>query len=189
MFSSCYNITTATLPSSTPDMGNFNAAGTVFTNGNTVLAGYQKEDRSPSINGIGGRREGTETYMQTALRETVEELFAVRNVPASLIQTLERTLQTSRVHKSDYYVLVVYTFADLELLMKCVAKTIKVSPLYSTFPKTISNLIFDRNPDVSPRPEIVHLCILPVVKGCFIDSQLLDDMLIIKPTLTTNLEV
>ena len=181
MFGSCYTATSAVPP--LPDMGEFTAAGTMFTNGNTVLAGYQKEDRSPSIHGIGGKREGSETYMQTALRETVEELFAVRKVPASLIKTLESALKSTRVHKSDSYVLVVYTFTDLETLLKLAAAALKTSPLYSTFPKTISSLIFDRNPDVEPRPEIVHLCVLPVVKGCFIDSQLLEDFLIIKPDL------
>lgn len=184
MFRSCYTVTSAEVPSSIPELGEFTAAGTVFTNGNTVLAGYQKEDRTPSINGIGGHRVGTETYMQTAIRETVEELFAIRDVPGSLIETLVRSLKPARAHKSGSYVMVVYTFADLEALMKIVEKSIKRSPLYSTFPKTVSSLIFDRNPDVTPRPEIIHLCILPVVKGCFIDSQLLDDMLVIKPSLT-----
>ena len=185
MFSSCYAVD-AVEPPSPFAPGDFDGAGTVFTNGNTVLAGYQKEDRAPSINGIGGHRKGSETYLQTALRETVEELFGLDDVPATLIQTLGQTLKTSRVHKSGSYVLVIYTFADLETLLKVVERAVKRSPLYSVFPKTLSSLIIDRNPDVNPRPEIVHLCILPVVKGCFIDSQLLDDMEIIKPGLTVG---
>jgi len=185
MFSSCYSVDAVEPPSPfAPE--DFDGAGTVFTNGNTVLAGYQKEDRSPSINGIGGHRKGAETYLQTALRETVEELFGLDDVPVTLIQTLGQTLKTSRVHKSGSYVLVIYTFADLETLLKVVERAVRRSPLYRVFPKTLSSLIIDRDPNVNPRPEIIHLCILPVVKGCFVDSQLLEDMEIIKPELAAT---
>jgi hypothetical protein len=164
-------------------MGDFKAAGTIFTNGSTVLAGYQKEDRSPSINGIGGKRTGTETYMQTALRETVEELFGVRDNFDKLIRALERNLVPTKIYKSGNYVLVLYTFKDLEVLLQCAATYLKKSPLYTKFPKTLSNLLLDRDANVNPRPEIIHLCILPVVKGCYIDSQLIDDFSVINPAL------
>ena len=170
-------------------MGDFKAAGAVFTNGSTVLAGYQKEGRSPSINGIGGKRTGTETYMQTALRETIEELFGVRGDFDKLIRAVEMNLVPTKVHKSGDYVLVIYTFKDLDVLMRCSATYLKVSPLYTKFPKTLSNLLLDRDANVNPRPEIIHLCILPVVKGCYIDSQLIEDFSVINPALNDFIEL
>lgn len=59
---------------------NFRSAGIVFTNGKVVLAGYQRKIRngreiSTFISGIGGATEEGETPLQTAIRETVEEIY------------------------------------------------------------------------------------------------------------------
>ena len=54
------------------DESNFMGAGCIFTNGTHVLAGFQPNKKSPAISGFGGKRHGTETFTQTALRETLE---------------------------------------------------------------------------------------------------------------------
>ena len=169
------------------DLGDFSAAGTVFTNGKLLLAGYQKEEYAPGINGIGGKRlNPTESYIETALRETIEELFAVDAVPSRLLKTLQQRLIPTRVHKSGTYVLVIYTFAELDVLLREAHSILKISPVYEKFPRTFTELLFNRNAAIEPRPEILHLCILPIVKDCCIDSQLLDDMRIINPNLTPS---
>ncbi len=168
-----------------PAVGDFKAAGCVFTNGKVILAAYQKEEYAPTINGIGGKRNGpTESYIETALRETVEELFAVETVPPRLLAALQSRITPTRIHKSGPYVLVIYTFEDLDTLLKVAYTILKSCPVYEKFPRTLSDLILHRNANYEPRPEIIHLCILPVVKDCCIDSQLLDDMLIINPNLS-----
>lgn len=170
-----------------PDVGDFKAAGCVFTNGKVVLAAYQKEEYAPAINGIGGKRNGpTESYIETALRETIEELFAVDTVPPRLLVALQNRITPTRIHKTGSYVLVIYTFADLDTLLQEAYAILKSSPVYEKFPRTLSDLILHRNANYEPRPEITHICILPVVKQCCIDSQLLDDMLVINPNLTTS---
>jgi hypothetical protein len=170
-----------------PDVGDFKAAGCVFTNGKVLLAGYQKEEYAPAINGIGGKRtSSTESYIETALRETIEELFGIIAVPPGLLMSLQTRITPTRIHKTGSYVLVMYSFADLDILLQEAYATLKSSPVYEKFPRTLSDLILHRNANYEPRPEITHLCILPVVKDCCIDSQLLDDMLIVNPNLTTS---
>ena len=58
---------------------NFRAAGSVFTDSKIILAGYQPRKKKPFISGIGGKREEGESYMDTAIRETVEELFEFKD--------------------------------------------------------------------------------------------------------------
>ena len=172
-----------------PIITDFLAAGTLFTNGTHVLAGYQKGYTSPSISGIGGKREGTETYMETALRETVEELFGLSVVPLVLLSRMKGLLEPRRIHKTGSYVLVIYNFNDLEKILELVKRDVKVSPLYKTLPKSISELLLDRtmpvenlpvvNLPVANLPEISHLCLLPVMKNCIIDVEFLEDIDII----------
>ena len=172
-----------------PIITDFLAAGTLFTNGTHVLAGYQKGYTSPSISGIGGKREGTETYMETALRETVEELFGLSVVPLDLLSRMKGLLEPRRIHKTGSYVLVIYNFNDLEKILELVKRDVKVSPLYKTLPKSISELLLDRtmpvenlpvvNLPVANLPEISHLCLLPVMKNCIIDVEFLEDIDII----------
>jgi hypothetical protein len=56
------------------------AAGIVFTNGTHILAGYQPRKKNPHISGLGGSKQKDESYMQTAWRETLEELFELKDI-------------------------------------------------------------------------------------------------------------
>ena len=181
MFSSCIPRRILT---PLPIITDFAAAGTLFTNGIHVLAGYQKDYTSPSISGIGGKREGTETYMETALRETVEELFGLTSVPLVLLRRVLGLMEPRRVHKNGFYVLVIYNFDDLEEIIKLVKREIRVSPLYDTFPKSISDLLLDRKTDIDSgvKAEISHLCLIPVIKNATIDVEFLEDLAIVLNT-------
>ena len=138
----------------------FKAAGVVFTDGTLILAGYQPLKKSPFISGIGGSKEPGENYKETALREMVEELFEVPP-PAELIAELKK-YRPNRVLHTGTYVRLVYTFEDLEAMLKLMKTYSPKSPLYDTFPETLMELLFDRRPKV--KVEISHLCLLPVVK-------------------------
>jgi hypothetical protein len=139
----------------------FKAAGVVFTDGKLILAGYQPLKKTPFISGIGGSKEPGEGYKVTALREMVEELFEVPP-PAELIAELKTLRSPKSILQTGTYVRLVYTFEDLEAILKCIKTYSLKSPLYDTFPETLMELLFDRRPKA--KVEISHLCLLPVVK-------------------------
>ena len=163
----------------------FRGAGCVFTNGDTILAGYQKKKGDIVISGLGGSREEGESYMDTALRETIEELFDVKEVPPKCIETLKKVLKPISVRGKEVedwgmYITVVYTFEQLETLLKYVEKARIKSPLYDTFPKTVSDLLLERNGDKGSSPaEIAYLTIIPSDSDYAkspIQPEFLDDM-------------
>jgi hypothetical protein len=155
----------------------FKAAGVAFTNGYHVLAGYQPHKKHPSISGIGGSRETDESYIQTGLRECIEELFAPQYIPKSLIPKL-CTIIPKKVVKSNTYINIIYTFDDLQLMLKIIKHSGLKSPLYQIFPKTLNELIMYRVSHTSA--EISHLALLPVISSIssttFIDPMFVADM-------------
>jgi hypothetical protein len=159
------------------DNHEFKAAGVAFTNGYHVLAGYQPHKKYPTISGIGGSREADESYMQTGLRECIEELFAPIYIPKSLIPKLS-VIIPKKVVKSGTYINIIYTFEDLQLMLKIIKRSGIDSPLYKIFPKTLNELIMSRIPDKSA--EISHLALLPVISSIsahtFMDPMFLADM-------------
>lgn len=164
------------------DPDKFNAAGVAFTNGRHVLAGYQPHKKHPSISGIGGSREIGESYMETALRECVEELFEPTSIPKSLFAKLA-TIAPQKVIQSDTYINVIYSFDDLEAMLKLIKRSGLTSPLYIAFPKNIQELIMNRIPAASLGPakevEITHLALLPVIEHAadtFMDPYFMADM-------------
>lgn len=137
---------------------NFKAAGCVFTDGKYILAGYQPKRSEYNISGFGGSRLYGETYMQTALRETLEEFFEV-DPPRYLIDDIEHLLKPTATHINDTYVLVQYTFEDLIKILEHSKPGCKHTDLYDIFPESLNDLIFNRNH--TTRSEVHQLCLLP----------------------------
>lgn len=163
----------------------FRGAGCLFTNGLTMLAGYQKKRGEIIMSGLGGSREEDESYMDTALRETVEELFHVKEVPPKLRKALKKVLKPKSVRGKEVegwgvYITVIFTFEDLETLLKYAERVSLKTPIYDTFPKTVSELLFERNPHRgSSPPEIEYLTIIPVdtdYADVPVQPELLEDM-------------
>jgi hypothetical protein len=76
-------------------------AGILFANGNTFLAGYKSY--KGHITGIGGKAHGDETLIQTAIRETLEELLGITEISAFFIKLFERTLVPfKKIENSGY---------------------------------------------------------------------------------------
>jgi hypothetical protein len=145
----------------------FRGAGCMFTNGRTVLGAYQSKRGIITISGLGGNRNECETFMVTALRETLEELLDVQEVPPGLIQRLEKELRPTSIRGKyvdgwGIYVVVIYTFEDLLKILKRAEEASVKSPLYTKFPRTLSTLLLDRDPAMNPNTEITYLTILPV---------------------------
>lgn len=139
----------------------YKAAGCLFFTERLLLAGYQPHKKQPILSGLGGLRKATELPAQTAFRETVEELYHVEHVPRELIERLQKKLIPNAVLDEDGYVVLVFDlFQLLKLLRICKNYGVK-SPLYSTMPTTLDDLLMKRLPD--PSAEISHLCLFPLI--------------------------
>jgi len=125
----------------------------MFTDGIRVLAGYQT--KLGKIGGFGGKSFDAESRIQTALRETIEELFGVTDIPADLLAKLPRS-----DHYIEYpeYTCFVYNFDDLQTFIRRAGRYIN-TPFYSTFPETVWELI--QNRVFSADAEVGELFLIP----------------------------
>jgi hypothetical protein len=162
-------------------LSKYSCAGAIFTNGTHILAGYQPNKKRPFISGIGGRMEPTETFIETAIREAIEEILDVKVVPRQLIYDVINGVKWKKTIQNDSYAIVVYTFEDLFNILKITSTYIKSSPIYKKIPDNLEELLFKRIP--LKKSEISQLCLLPVVNhsDCspFVDNNLLKDIIIL----------
>ena len=157
----------------------YTAAGCIFVDGGTVLAGVQKQRlvvqgrALPVLSGFGGTRESSDfDWIHTAIRETVEELFEVKVVPLALVQQLRLALPFKHVTETNGYVMIQYTFDDLITLLRLCGSL--RSPLYKSQPKTLLDLITKRD-WLKVDCEIGALSLLPLVDGLTIDRLFEED--------------
>lgn len=136
-----------------------------------ILAAYQPNKKRPHISGFGGKRMNDETFLQTAIRETVEELFDVE-VPQKLLRTLTQTMCPTKVVLRGSYVCVIYTFDQLMDILEICKKTLEKT-IYPVFPETLEDLMLKRQPKITS--ELSHICLLPLVGGLQIDPLFLED--------------
>ena len=134
----------------------YKAAGCIFTSTTHVLAGVQR--KKGYISGFGGSKQDGETYVRTAMRELLEELLEV-SVPQPLLSAIELRVKPFRIHLRGSYVLLQYTFEQLEEIISLVEPFCRILPLYTVFPRTIMDLIQNRN---KTQGEISTLCLLPL---------------------------
>jgi hypothetical protein len=162
-----------------PVIEDFEAAGVIFTDERHVLAGWQPRKAQPRLTGIGGMRNPGEPYMETALREMVEELYGCAEVPVTLLATLQK-IEPTRVFQSDKYVNVVYTFKDLSSMLECINKAGIKSYYYEKPPVNLTDLVMKRKK--SKTAEVETLALLPVdmFKGGGIGPEFVADMEILK---------
>jgi len=168
------------------------SSGCLFTNGTHVLAGWQKG----SLGGFGGKMEAGESWIETAWRETLEELFELAPKPIQTVIPiiLERT-KNSNIIRQDQYTAFVYSFKDLEKVMSILKTHHVVSPLYRRFPITVSELVFGRKQMVSrpviarvtrgagiKLPEISTLAILPLLPWISISGDFMNDLAVVSMT-------
>ena len=162
-----------------PEISHYNSAGCLFTNGTHFLAAYQHDFERPTVSGIGGKREAGEKYMETAIRETVEELFGFKKVSPALIDRIISKMEPRSVKQTGPYVLVIYNFNDLEKMIEIVRREVTTSPLYKVFPRTLIDLVLKRELQADPRPEVFYLSLLPAVKNATINLDFLGDIEVI----------
>lgn len=175
---SCFNETNAQVEWVGPDVEDFSAAGVFFHNNIHTLGGYQPHKQSPYVSGIGGSRETGEDYFTTAIRECIEELFHLRVTDMSVITRIRIHVHPRRVLDLKGYVILVYTFTDLQAMINILYNCGMISPLYDKKPTCIEDLVFKRK--VNPDAEISHLVVLPFIKhrdsGNYMDREFLRDI-------------
>lgn len=143
-----------------PTYALFMGAGCVFADDKHILAGYQPHKGKPCISGIGGHAEAGETYLQTAYRETIEEIFHVSTIPSGLVDTLIRRMRPHDIRNKKGYVILRFTFQDLTLFLQLCKQAKLQTPLYTKFPLTLFDLIRLRKRDT--HAELSTLCLLPI---------------------------
>jgi hypothetical protein len=154
----------------------YTCAGVLFTNGTHVIGGYQPKKESPCISGIGGKRELRDTsYIYTGLREFLEEVF---DIDSSYIELIQEHVTPLRIVELGGYINSVYSFTDLETIMRLLSEKGAVSRLYDIFPVSIDSLLYKRK--IGEDQELTHLAILPRVSthgdGPFVGREFIKDM-------------
>ena len=132
-------------------------AGILFTDKSMVLAGYNA--RTGKITGIGGKKNGNELPYQTAVRETIEELFELEYIDTHVLKTLSEYLKFDICIASPDYTTFVMSFCDLEFILNFLLKFNLKSTVYPFMPRTINELLFMRLDN--DKAEISKLVLLP----------------------------
>jgi len=156
-----------------PIMDSFTAAGCIFTNQIHILAGYQPNKTTPYISEFGGNRLEGEPYEHTAVREMIEELFDIE-ATYDMIAWILNNLKPIRSIKHTGYMVLQYTFEDLDKIINYLEPHGINSTLYKVWPKNLHDLIFTRTPTKSS--EISTICILPFARKITIDEKFKKDI-------------
>ena len=149
------------------------SGGCLFTDGRYILGGLQIKNGQKIISGFGGRAFENEDIIHTALREMVEELFEIHNIP-EIIEEIFIHFIPRRFAENGDYTLLVYDFEDLLDFVKILKGNHLVSPLYEQFPSSIEELIFKRS--ITESSEIQQLALLPFDAAMLLDTNFLKDI-------------
>ena len=146
-------------------------AGILFTNHTMVLCGYKA--KTHSITGIGGKMYKGETVCQTAMRETIEELFEFEKIPPELLSKLLEVLVFDNLMSYRGYTTFIMDFNELDKIFAEVKKFQLKSKCYQTIPQNLFELIMTRIPHDTV--ELSHLALIPA-EACTIDRHLMSDI-------------
>ncbi len=162
-FQKLWRRTSQTAPPDPPlTQSSYFGAGCIFTDGIHILAGWQPRKRNPGLTGIGGAKHQGETFLTTAYRETIEELFHIKTVPPIFINHLKVHMKPNKILESNGYVSVVFDFDDLHQMLRECKRMGLSSPVYDKFPTDLMSLL--RNRKFLDTTEIEILGLLPVVR-------------------------
>ena len=156
----------------------YKGAGCLFTDGKVSLAGYNHKKRF--IGGFGGKRELSDAdYLDTAFRETIEELLEWE-VDADMLHKVRICMPKplKEVYNNKYsYVTIVYTFDTLKMFLGILDKMRIISKMYQKFPTTLEQLILGRYPLLNA--EITTIGVMPVAPRAIIDNTYRADLRVI----------
>jgi 8-oxo-dGTP pyrophosphatase MutT (NUDIX family) len=144
-------------------------AGIIFTDGKLVLAGYNSKHLF--ISGIGGKIKENETPIITAVRETVEELFELEEIPGTLFDRLYEKLTFDRLFFKSEYTTFIMTFNDLKSIFKVLGEFDLKSRVYDKIPTSLEELLMTRKGG-----ELSHILLIPCVDNIVLDKLFIGDI-------------
>jgi hypothetical protein len=148
-------------------------AGILFTDRKLVLAGFNQHRFA--ITGIGGKKKDDELPWQTALRETLEELFEFVEIPERLLRIVAGSLSFDSLICSKGYSTFVMSFHDLNKIMRMLPFAGElVSRVYDVLPTTVEQLVLTRK--VVQGAEFSHLSLIPFVHNLSLDRHFINDI-------------
>ena len=147
-------------------------AGILFTDGTMCLAGYNQHRFC--ISGIGGKAKDGELVYQTAVRETLEELFELEEIPDACMSIICSSLKFNTVMSVPNYSTFIMSFNDLDKILLFVRMFQVKSRVYSEIPGTITELLLNRK--THENAEFSHLALLPCTYNLALDRHLLNDI-------------
>lgn len=158
-------------------------AGILFTNDKLVLAGYSQHKKQ--ITGIGGKQKDNELPYQTAIRETLEELFEFVEIPEDLINEISASIVLVNIIGSKSYSVFILSFFDLQNIIDIVNKYSNLeSNVYRKIPKNISDLLLNRQSYKDA--ELKHLVLIPVCEYIEIEKYFMNDIKVFKNMISYN---
>jgi hypothetical protein len=147
-------------------------AGILFTDGRIALVGYGTD--KGKIVGIGGKRKEGELPYQTAVRETIEELFELTSSIDVLVTSLSNKLVFDECITRNGYTTFIMSFKVLENIITDVSGCGIPSRVYNSLPTTITQLLFNRN--MSLYAELNTLLLIPCSDKLEVATCLLNDL-------------
>ena len=136
-------------------------SGIFFCNQTHLLMGYQPEKLK--ITGIGGKAIGDESAIETAFRETVEELLGINPKPKQ-VKFLISQFPVFKTAINGMYKMFILDFHDLETFLLHCKNKFGSSPYYESFPETLEDLILKRT--ACKDAEVITLALVPFVHRC-----------------------
>lgn len=149
-----------------PPTKDYYGAGCLWVSNTHILAAihtYQSRSHKPKkISGFGGKTKSKESWWDTAFRETVEEIFDVKTVPVKLLVGLRKALVPHTILQQSFpsYLTLVFSMEDMNRFLAICKKYLKTSPLYTTFPSSAYDVVFNRG-YVTQKSEISHIVFWP----------------------------
>jgi len=151
-------------------MTSLGGAGCLFIQYGYALVGYSQKYKHYS--GFGGKQNIDETPIQTALRETAEELLGFDPTKTEL-EHLEKLLEHKKLITRNNYAFLVLNIDELSVFSNVFGA--RQSPYYKTIPKNTAQFILERNP--TETAEITEIKIIKVVSSTNgdVDKEFIED--------------
>jgi hypothetical protein len=127
-----------------PDITDWHSAGILFISNNTALIGYKIINESWIVSGFGGKKEEGELYYQTAIRETLEELYEVP-ITKEVIEYVANRINVKKIVNNDGYVLMICETKQINKFILAGIHFVFDSLMYDSLPYSVLSLIGKRN--------------------------------------------
>ena len=123
-------------------------AGILFVSytGGSVLAGFHP--KLGRWSGFGGKCHENELYIDTAVREVVEEIFGIFSLSPAILSELGKCV-VSAPRNDGGYMLFIEPIDTLLNMCEVLRKNAQISPYYQTIPSSLDSILVPRHVNYS----------------------------------------